>query len=266
VNQEQFKADLERYSGFALQLRNAVLGNPRPSSSIASARRIQMLGSLFDAPTRYLEIGVWKGHTFSAVQFDHKDGVDPLPKCFARRRRGEFIHRMTSDVFFAQHANLPPYDVVFLDGLHTFEQTARDLWNSMSTASPQTVWLIDDVVPANEAQAAESIASAFAMSAAAGSPSYAWTGDVYRLAFALDRMGELLDYRTIVGSGREQLLVWLKSDDPAQLAALGQEICAAIPKMSYGQAFPDGSDHLPPAFRPASELDSLLALRQSRSA
>lgn len=257
-------ARAERYLGYARQMRNAIIGAPRPGTSVASIRRVQMLESLFDAPTRYLEIGIWKGHTFSSVQFDHKDGVDPSPQYFARRRRGESIHRMTSDDFFAQYTGMDTYDVIFLDGLHTFEQTARDVWNSMAIASAGTLWLIDDVVPANAAQAAASIEQAFQLSSAAGAPSYAWTGDVYRLAYAFESMGAVLDYRTITGTGREQMLVWLTTDDLDKVAALGREGCAHAPQISFAEAFPNGSQHLQPVFRPATELDALRAVQAAR--
>lgn len=231
---------------------------------MASIRRVQMLESLFDAPTRYLEIGIWKGHTFSAVQFDHKDGVDPSPQYFARSRRGESIHRMTSDAFFTQYTRTRQYDVIFLDGLHTFEQTARDVWNSMTVAGPRTVWLIDDVVPANAAQAAASIEQAFQLSSAAGAPSYAWTGDVYRLAYAFESMSAVLDYRTITGSGREQMLVWLTTDDLGQVTTMGREICAHTPAVDYAEAFPNGPQELQQIFRPATELDALRAVKAAR--
>ncbi|MDP2013677.1 MAG: class I SAM-dependent methyltransferase, partial [Actinomycetota bacterium] len=246
------------------QMRNAIIGAPRPGTSVASIRRVQMLESLFDAPTRYLEIGIWKGHTFSAVQFDHKDGVDPSPQYFARRRCGESIHRMTSDAFFAQGPQSKPYDVIFLDGLHTFEQTARDVWNSMAAAGPRTVWLIDDVVPANEAQAAGSIEQAFQVSSAAGAPSYAWTGDVYRLAYAFESMSAVLDYRTITGSGREQMLVWLTTDDLGLVATLGRQTCTHTPEVSYSEAFPHGPKQLQQVFRAATELDALRAVQAAR--
>ena len=44
---------------------------------------------------------------------------------------------------FADHS----LDLVYLDGLHTFEQTYRDLCNTLMHAHPATVILVDDTVP-----------------------------------------------------------------------------------------------------------------------
>ena len=69
---------------------------------------------------KYLEIGCDNDENFSNISIDNKIGVDPL--------KGGTL-RMTSDDFFKQNSQL--FDLVFLDGLHTYEQTIKDINNSL---------------------------------------------------------------------------------------------------------------------------------------
>lgn len=77
----------------------------------------------------YLEIGLDRGATFNNVMCFKKSSVDPAG--------GEYSHakptfRMTSDKFFEEVA---PYqdkwDIVFIDGLHEYEQVKKDIYNSL---------------------------------------------------------------------------------------------------------------------------------------
>ena len=68
----------------------------------------------------YLEIGCDNDENFSKINVQNKIGVDPL--------KGGTL-RMTSDDFFKK--NEINFDVVFLDGLHTYEQTIKDINNSL---------------------------------------------------------------------------------------------------------------------------------------
>ena len=64
--------------------------------------------------TNYLEIGCDQNQLFSKVIIDNKIGVDPVS--------GGNI-RKTSDDFFKE--NNDKFDIVFIDGLHTYEQVKR---------------------------------------------------------------------------------------------------------------------------------------------
>jgi hypothetical protein len=52
----------------------------------------------------------------------------------------------TSDEFFATLRPSKRYDVAFIDGLHTFEQTYRDVINTFAHLRSGVI-LIDDTVP-----------------------------------------------------------------------------------------------------------------------
>ena len=85
---------------------------------------------------KYLEIGCDKDDNFSKIQAKIKIGVDP--------QRGGTI-RMTSDEFFKK--NNENFDIIFLDGLHTYEQTIKDIQNSLNIISEKGVILIHDCLP-----------------------------------------------------------------------------------------------------------------------
>jgi len=114
-----------------------------------TSRRINRIGEL-NRGSRYLEIGVSKGDTFKNVNLTHKCGVDPKPKFDIDDFSGNFFefYKMTSDEFFLNN-NCDPFDVIFIDGLHTFEQTFRDFINSLALSHSKTVYIIDDTVPSS---------------------------------------------------------------------------------------------------------------------
>jgi len=41
------------------------------------------------------------------------------------------------------------FDIIFIDGLHTYEQTFSDICNSISLSSPESFFLIDDTLPSD---------------------------------------------------------------------------------------------------------------------
>jgi hypothetical protein len=84
----------------------------------------------------YLEIGCDRNENFSKINIQNKVGVDPL--------RGGTL-RMTSDVFFKN--NIKKFDLIFLDGLHTYEQTIKDIDNSLKILNERGVILIHDCLP-----------------------------------------------------------------------------------------------------------------------
>ncbi len=121
----------------------------------------------------YLEVGVNTGHSFKPIVARSKWGVDPAftlswrrvlkYRVFAALRlKEERLFRMTSDSFFEMHQRMLKrhgVDVAFLDGLHTYEQTLRDVMNTLKYLRPGGVILIHDCNPLSELAAtpAESI-------------------------------------------------------------------------------------------------------------
>ena len=86
----------------------------------------------------YLEIGCNNNENFDSVMLPPKNkfGVDPVS--------GGNIKK-TSDDFFIQNNIL--YDVIFIDGLHTYEQCQKDLINSLKFLNINGYIFIHDLIP-----------------------------------------------------------------------------------------------------------------------
>ncbi len=111
----------------------------------------------------YLEIGCDRNEVFHSVPASRKVGVDP--------NRGGTV-RTTSDEFFA--GNRDKFDVVFIDGLHTYEQVHKDVANAMRALDKGGWVVLHDLLPHDWIEA-------HVPRITAGS----WTGDVWKVAFEL---------------------------------------------------------------------------------
>lgn len=125
-------------------------------------------------PKLYLEIGVRNGG--SLVQaLGRAIAIDPEPSLRVELPAGAELFVITSDAFFAAPpAGLEP-DFAFIDGMHLFENALRDFINVEKCAAEGAVVAIDDVCPNHPAQAERDRRTRV------------WTGDVWRLAPALQR-------------------------------------------------------------------------------
>ena len=85
----------------------------------------------------YLEIGCQSDINFSKIIIKNKIGVDP---------QSGGTHRMTSDDFFKQ--NKITFDLIFIDGLHVYEQVLKDIENSLKVLNDNGVILVHDCLPA----------------------------------------------------------------------------------------------------------------------
>lgn len=175
-----------------------------------SSRRINKLAEALRAE-RYLEVGVCKGPTFVNVGIKHKDAVDPkfLFDHESVRTRHVRTFEITSDDFFINKADVL-YDVIFLDGLHTFEQTFRDFCASISYAHRKTVWIIDDTMPNDVFSAHRDQNIAIQTRAAHGKNNFSWHGDVYKMVPTIHDFFPQFSYLTISANGNPQTLVWFE--------------------------------------------------------
>ena len=117
----------------------------------------------------YLEIGTYKNEVFDKIKCKKKIGVDPVS--------GGNI-RMTSDNFFK--VNQDKFDIIFIDGLHTYKQVKKDILNSINCLRDGGVILLHDCLPLNY------------YSNAVPRCTYVWSGDVWK-AFVEMRTKDDLD-------------------------------------------------------------------------
>jgi hypothetical protein len=151
--------------------------------------RIQIIQKVIDrvAAENYLEIGVFNGDCFLEIRCHRKTAVDPAPTIPFKQRLKRWdknlrikIRATTSDDFFAGLQAGIKFDVVFIDGLHTYEQALRDVENSLRFLSEGGVILMHDCNPtfAAAAHPAGSLAEAAAMNLPGWTGE--WTGDVWK--------------------------------------------------------------------------------------
>ena len=105
----------------------------------------------------YLEIGCDKDQSFSKIKIPHKVGVDPIS--------GGTI-RITSDNFYK--TNKEKFDIIFIDGLHHYEQVIEDINNAIDILNDNGHILVHDCLPRTIAHQAV--------------PRYrgSWNGDVWK--------------------------------------------------------------------------------------
>ena len=123
---------------------------------------VNLLLTHFKNPS-YLEIGCASDSLFNSVPVLQKKGVDPASGGNVRK---------TSDDFFA--TNSERFDVVFIDGLHTYEQVRRDVINSIKSINDGGWIALHDMLPRNWIEHHVPIVS-----------QGDWTGDVWKVAFEL---------------------------------------------------------------------------------
>jgi len=123
---------------------------------------VNLLIGKFSKP-RYLEIGCAGNTLFNSVYAINKTGVDPASGGNVRKK---------SDDFFK--STKVKYDVIFIDGLHTYSQVRKDIINSIEHLSKGGVIVMHDMIPRNWKEQHIPILTRGL-----------WTGDVWKVGFEL---------------------------------------------------------------------------------
>ena len=149
----------------------------------------------------YLEIGVANGGNFYPMRVRRKVAVDPSfvvsprfkIKWTIRNPCNLFakFHETTSDRFFAEHDASRRFDVVFIDGLHTYGQAFTDVENSLKVLCDGGVILMHDCNPKSAAEAHP--AESFEHAGTLNLPGWTgeWCGDTWKAVCALRRRDDL---------------------------------------------------------------------------
>jgi len=186
-----------------------------------STERIKQLQEYSNA-SRYLEIGVRRGTTFFHVNIPFKAAVDPvfLFDLESHKKIGTYFFKETSDTFFTSlkkpghplaenfvKNGILYFDIIFLDGLHTFEQTFRDFKNSLAHAHEKTLWLIDDTVPSDAYSSLPDHENSLQLRKKSGIAGKQWHGDVFKVIFAIHDKYPEYSYCTLM-EANPQTVVW----------------------------------------------------------
>ena len=126
----------------------------------------------------YLEIGCDRDQLFSRIKLKNKIGVDPYSGGNVRK---------TSDDFFLE--NKKKFDLVFIDGLHTYTQVKKDILNSVKFLNTNGIILVHDCLPDTMSKQAV--------------PRYKmqWNGDVWKAIVDLRQNPELDIYTCEIDQG-----------------------------------------------------------------
>ena len=233
------------------------LGTSVPNQPITwSARRLNELASTLPAASTYLEIGVQHGTTLEQVQVPFKCGVDPYPRFRTRSLpQGYRFYHGTSDDFFEGLTPNVRFDLVFLDGLHTWTQTYQDLLNAARHSHELSAVLIDDVLPIDEFSALPSEEEALRRRHATGRITWEWHGDVYKTLVAVERFHPELDFQVIEDfEGNSQAVVWWRSRK-TQITSASDAQLTEVDSLNYSEVFRNGK--VPTYFNTATEAQVL---------
>ena len=171
------------------------------TTKLTRAEVVRDLLGFFEKP-HYLEIGVSRGLTFHAVTAERKVAIDPrfhfdVDEARTAHPEAEY-HSVTSDTYFATIARPQDrFDVIYLDGLHTFEQTLRDFCAAQRHCHDNTIWLIDDTIPADIFSAHPNRVTSLKHRRLYGAKGRAWHGDVFKTVFAIHDFFLNFTYKTI---------------------------------------------------------------------
>ena len=157
--------------------------------------------------SNYLEIGVRNGENYFAIDAHRKFGVDPnyffskraiLKSLLKKSNWTRRMFRCTSDDFFKFHApgllKNRKLDLVFVDGMHTYEQSLKDGLNSLRFLEPDGIVVFHDCNPWSKESAQPIIPTG----------KVNWNGDVWKTIYHLRQYPEYFEcftYDTDEGLG-----------------------------------------------------------------
>ena len=128
----------------------------------------------------YLEIGCDDDYVFKSVMLpdSSKVGIDPV--------KGGNL-KIKSDVFFKK--NKKRFDIIFIDGLHHYDQCQRDVINSINFLNKNGYIFIHDLIPLDwRMELVPRIQGR-------------WSGDVWKVGYELSMLQNLKFYIADIDSG-----------------------------------------------------------------
>ncbi len=185
-------------------------------------------------PRTYVEVGVNRGRSMAlALPGTAAVGIDPAPRVQRPVPRSAKVFRATSDDFFDRH-DLDrilggPVDVGFIDGMHLFEFALRDFINLERHCTPDSVVLVHDCYPRDEATAGREPTPG------------CWSGDIWKLAICLRQQRPDLEFVVLDASPSGLGIATGLDPDSTVLAERYEEICSRYVELEFDY-LADGRD------------------------
>jgi hypothetical protein len=157
----------------------------------------------------YFEIGVQTGLCFFKIKADNKVAIDPSFAIKLTKRIKAYItnssnfnnkfFEITSDDFFSQQRDyiktIGGIDVIFIDGLHLFEQVVLDIENSLKYLNKGGIILVHDCNPLSESAAIRAYTSDEVREMNPPGWANIWNGDVWKTIVKIRSTRSDLDIR-----------------------------------------------------------------------
>lgn len=239
--------------------------NPLSLRSLETSELINCIAKSIDAHS-YLEIGVETGLTFNQVKILQKTGVDPR---FQFDYQGDLrtnlsFHEITSDEFFKKLAKneikYQKFDLVFIDGLHVFEQVVKDFMNVINHMNLGGVIVIDDTVPIDEFSVLPSQKDCYRLRIESGRHNDgSWHGDVYKLIYVLSKNDKnKIRIATVTDLSNPKTVVWKEDGDWSRF-----EIGSRLVDKTFYELFENG---IPRSFMPMNKKEFLEFFKMNSTA
>ncbi len=230
-------------------LENALRGLPVGHRVGCRADRLNRVAVQIENAKDYLEIGVQYGFTLSSVSVENKTGVDPRLMFNRHLAPGVKLHKVTSDKFFARLKSDIKFDLIFLDGLHTFGQTSRDFVNALKHLRQGGAIVIDDVVPTSWEKALPDREESIRLQIlSSGEADGEWFGDVWKLVVAVHELfGDFLEIKTYGYGACGQSVIHNRTDSDV-IPNIGEEDFLPFRDLDYSDYFPSEGTVLLPGY------------------
>lgn len=252
---------LKKYKRFLIFLQFRTNSTPTEASILIN--RLSMQNNLH---SKYLEIGVESGKTLLDVNIRQKFAVDPYFH-FNTLFQGKTyrFYKTDSDTFFKKILNTAEkFEIIFLDGLHTYEQTYKDLQNSMKLVYRNSFIIVDDTIPNDESSSLPDQNACYEMRKSQGTAhDLRWHGDVYKVICALSILNvPEIHWATLVDLENPKTVIWLGNSEKGEWPSLPTVESNILEKYDFEKCF---NPIVNAIFNPMTQIEFLNKLKVMKS-
>lgn len=167
-----------------------------------AAHRINILAGLYGAE-HYLELNAYSDETFASVTMPRKTLVAPHFLFPTQSYAGTGCDFILSgpDNFFAStlknNGQHPTFDIIFIKNQRSFANALRLFKSSLNHAHADSIWLLDNTLPASP------YTSLLGQICA-----HAWLADTFKAVLAIHDSHPEISYCTVADCGPPQTILW----------------------------------------------------------